>query len=161
AAFTGETPLLVAIKQMHETPPLPREHDPSLPVRMELVILRCLEKDPERRYQSLVELRDELRAMPITPRVVPTAPEAQKTVLIERPSEILPPRQEPAPAIVPAPIRPRQMQMQMIWLIPIAGALAISGWLVMDHSQPKSQPEPGPPVVATPKQEPAAPATPP
>jgi zinc protease len=52
-AFTGETPVSVAIKQIRERPELPRKLDPSLPKNVEQAILRCLEKKPEDRFQSV------------------------------------------------------------------------------------------------------------
>lgn len=44
-----------------ETPPSPRSLNASLPSDVETICLRCLEKEPERRYQSCQELADELK----------------------------------------------------------------------------------------------------
>lgn len=59
-AFTGDTPVSVAIKQISETPPRPRELDPTIPTQIEETILRCLEKDPTKRFQSTDELKSAL-----------------------------------------------------------------------------------------------------
>jgi hypothetical protein len=56
AAFVGNTPASVAARQLREAPPSPRTIDPSIPANVEAVILRCLERDPARRYASLDEL---------------------------------------------------------------------------------------------------------
>jgi len=56
AAFGGDTPIAVALKQIHERPRDPRSLDPLLPEILESVILRCLEKDPAQRFQSLDEV---------------------------------------------------------------------------------------------------------
>jgi serine/threonine protein kinase len=45
-----------------EATPL-REIDPALPEELDLVVRRALEKDPERRYQSAADLRDDLRRL--------------------------------------------------------------------------------------------------
>jgi serine/threonine protein kinase len=55
-AFTGDTPVAVALKQVNETPPAPRELEPTLPPHVEKAILKCLEKDPAKRFQSVNEL---------------------------------------------------------------------------------------------------------
>ncbi|MBK5294107.1 MAG: serine/threonine-protein kinase [Acidobacteriia bacterium] len=54
-AFTGDTPVSVALKQINEIPRCPRELEPTIPLQIEKVILRCVEKDPANRYQTLSE----------------------------------------------------------------------------------------------------------
>jgi hypothetical protein len=56
AAFSGDTPLAVALKQIRETPLPPRDLQPGLPIQVECVILKCLCKDPERRFQSVEQV---------------------------------------------------------------------------------------------------------
>ncbi|MCC6748797.1 MAG: serine/threonine protein kinase [Deltaproteobacteria bacterium] len=50
------------VKHMNDLPVPPRELEgaPRLPVALERVILRCLEKHPDKRFQSVVELRASL-----------------------------------------------------------------------------------------------------
>jgi serine/threonine protein kinase len=60
AAFSGETPVSVALKQIRELPPAPRMIAPGLPAYVETAILKCLEKDPAQRFQSVEELRSAL-----------------------------------------------------------------------------------------------------
>jgi serine/threonine-protein kinase len=50
--FTGDTALEVARKRLHEAPTPPRRHRADLAGRWETVILRCLERDPAKRYQD-------------------------------------------------------------------------------------------------------------
>jgi eukaryotic-like serine/threonine-protein kinase len=61
--FEGETPLSVAMKHKGEKPKDPREWNPQLPVAISRMILRCLEKAKERRFQSADELRAEIAAV--------------------------------------------------------------------------------------------------
>ncbi len=61
--FEGETPLVVAMKHKTEKPRDPREANPQVPEALSRLILRCLEKDREKRFQSAEEVRDGLRAL--------------------------------------------------------------------------------------------------
>jgi serine/threonine protein kinase len=72
--FEGDTPFTIGMKHKSETPKDPRELNAQLPEDLSRVILRCMEKDKEKRYQSAGELRSELtnieRGIPTTERVV-------------------------------------------------------------------------------------------
>lgn len=61
--FTGATTMDVILKHLREPPPPPSRHWPEIPPRLEAAILRCLEKDPEARYRSIVDLHHELEAL--------------------------------------------------------------------------------------------------
>jgi len=58
--FEGETPLGIAMKHKSEMPKDPREFNSQIPEDLSRVILRCMEKDKEKRYQSVEELLSEL-----------------------------------------------------------------------------------------------------
>ncbi|MBN1274609.1 MAG: protein kinase [Candidatus Aminicenantes bacterium] len=58
--FKGETPIDTALKHQMETVPDPRTINPQIPEGLKHVIFKCLEKDRERRYQSIDELRRDL-----------------------------------------------------------------------------------------------------
>src|SRR5262249_61955880 len=45
---------------IHDDPPPPRSHIPSLPVDLETITLKCLAKDPAQRYPSARALSDDL-----------------------------------------------------------------------------------------------------
>jgi tetratricopeptide (TPR) repeat protein len=61
--FEGETPLSVAMKHKGEKPRDPKEWNPQLPAALSRLILRCLEKDKEKRFQSAEELAVEIEAI--------------------------------------------------------------------------------------------------
>jgi hypothetical protein len=61
-AFSGETPIAIVAKQVAETPAAPRAIESDLPVRIDEAIRKCLEKKPERRFQSVEELDAALSA---------------------------------------------------------------------------------------------------
>ena len=76
-AFRADNPVAVALKQMREEPAPPREVEPNVPVFAERVILKCLEKEPERRFQSVADLESALRSgTPVMPLPRPSSDSA-------------------------------------------------------------------------------------
>jgi len=60
--FVGETPVATVVQHIRETPPAPRSIRPELPADIEAIILRCMEKAPERRYADVDALHAALNA---------------------------------------------------------------------------------------------------
>jgi serine/threonine protein kinase/tetratricopeptide (TPR) repeat protein len=58
--FEGDTTISIALKHKKDTPPNPREFNAQVPEDLSWLILRCMEKDKERRYQEAKELFSEL-----------------------------------------------------------------------------------------------------
>ena len=61
--FQGQTPVQTAIKHKTEAPPDPGGINPLVPEGLSRIILKCLEKDGSRRFQSARELGDALAAV--------------------------------------------------------------------------------------------------
>ena len=65
--FTGRIPfsadnfMRLVTMHCHESPPPPRQFAPTLPVELERVLLKSLEKDPNRRHANAGELGSDLR----------------------------------------------------------------------------------------------------
>jgi serine/threonine protein kinase/tetratricopeptide (TPR) repeat protein len=57
--FEGDTPFTIGVKQRSEVPKDPQKVNAQIPDDLSRLILRCLEKDKEKRYQSADELRTE------------------------------------------------------------------------------------------------------
>ncbi|MGA2363077.1 MAG: protein kinase [Candidatus Aminicenantales bacterium] len=72
--FEGDTPFTIGVKHKSERPRNPRELNSQLPEDLSRVILRCLEKDKAKRYQTAGELRADLekveQGLPTTERVI-------------------------------------------------------------------------------------------
>lgn len=58
--FTGTDPIQVIMKHVYDEPVPPRKLRPSIPVELEKILLRLLEKDPTVRYGSASEVRKDL-----------------------------------------------------------------------------------------------------
>ena len=73
--FEGDTPFTIGVKHKSERPRNPRELNTQLPEDLGRLILRCLEKDKGKRYQTAEELIADLsaieQALPVTDRVLP------------------------------------------------------------------------------------------
>jgi len=73
--FSGDTPLSVAVKQKTEPPPDPRDSNELISEALAGVILRCLEKSRDQRYQNVQALSEDLnriaKGLPTTDRVLP------------------------------------------------------------------------------------------
>jgi len=59
--FSGATPVEVFHAIIHDEPPAPRALNPAVPRDLETICLKCLEKDPAKRFGSARDLADELR----------------------------------------------------------------------------------------------------
>ncbi len=58
--FRGETPLDTLLEVLERPAPQPRGLAPSLDRDLEIICLKCLEKDPSHRYATAAELADDL-----------------------------------------------------------------------------------------------------
>lgn len=58
--FDGDTPVTVALKHIQEALVPPNELTPELPLNLNNLIVKCLEKDPINRYQTAKELTQDL-----------------------------------------------------------------------------------------------------
>jgi len=59
--FNADTPLSIALKHKTEKPRDPKEINAQVPSDISQVILKCMEKDREKRYQTAEELLSELK----------------------------------------------------------------------------------------------------
>lgn len=67
--FTAESPVSVALKQVGEQAVPPRTVNPELPIGMEQIIVRAMEKNPERRYQSAKAMLKHVTALKENPKL--------------------------------------------------------------------------------------------
>lgn len=115
--FNDPSPASVALQHITNKPPAPRSLNPDLPMEVEAVLLKALEKDPKDRYQTGAKLMDALEkalavtkipsrlAMPPLPVNVPTILRSE-TSIIELTRRGVPKKPAPATrmaAVIPEP----------------------------------------------------------
>jgi len=107
--FEGETFVAIALKQKTEAPRNPKELNPQLPDDLNRLILRCLERDREKRFPSVEAVQADLakieKGVPTTEKVLPSVPTTSKQITISLP--------------------PRKI------VIPVAAVLAVAAALVI------------------------------
>lgn len=65
--FDGETTVAIAIKHIQEPLPSPREFVSEIPVSVEQIVLKCCQKQVDRRYQSMGVLIEDLKQALLNP----------------------------------------------------------------------------------------------
>lgn len=65
--FNGDTTVAIAIKHIQETMPYVSDYVDDVPYSVEQIVLKCCQKSPDRRYQSMAELIGDLKQSLITP----------------------------------------------------------------------------------------------
>lgn len=63
--FAFDNPFKVMIAHASQVVAAPREIKPSIPLELDEIIMRCLEKDPEHRFQDALALQRALRDVPV------------------------------------------------------------------------------------------------
>lgn len=59
--FDGDTTVAVALQHLQEEIARPSIYAPDLPISFEKIILKCTQKTPDRRYQTIEELLTDIR----------------------------------------------------------------------------------------------------
>lgn len=89
--FKGDTPLAIALQHVQQPVPSARKADPTIPVAVDGIVRKCMQKDPMARYLSVQGLTDDLRKV-------------QEALREERPLNWSP---MPVPEAEPVPAKPR------------------------------------------------------
>jgi serine/threonine-protein kinase len=154
--FSGETMTAVSYKIVHTEPIPPAKLNPTIPAKLEAVILKCLAKNPAERYQTGEEVAQALallRADSKASSLQVTAPLTRGTgKASEDTFDLNPtlPANPPSAAVVSAAKMPRWPAIKPVALLAAAvvllAAVAASGWYWRQHRHPAPQ---QPPPAAT------------
>lgn len=67
--FEADSAVSVALMQLQTTPTMPRVINPDIPVGLEQITIKAMQKDPQNRYKSAVELLTDLERFRLNPAV--------------------------------------------------------------------------------------------
>ena len=114
--FEGETSLAVAHKHRYEPAPDPRTINPQLPADLGRLILRCLEKEREKRFQTTEELLADLAS------IEETIPTTERTSISRAPTK----RKPTASRKITVEFTPKKLLIPAVaLLVLIAAAIAL------------------------------------
>lgn len=65
--FNGDTTVAIAIKHIQEPMPSPRDYVSEIPLCVEQIVFKCTQKSPDRRYQLIPELIEDLKKSLMNP----------------------------------------------------------------------------------------------
>ena len=68
--FDGESAVSVALMQLQSTPKRPREINPGIPIGLEQITMRAMQKQPEDRYASAAEMLSDIERFRLNPSIV-------------------------------------------------------------------------------------------
>jgi eukaryotic-like serine/threonine-protein kinase len=130
--FPGDSFVAVAMRHIHEPPRDVRELRLDVPPRVAAAVGRALEKDPARRFPTMRDFANELKAC--LTELTEVAP-AENPTMVVPPSG--PPTQvgpaAPAPSYVPGRRKRRWWPLVLALLVLVAGGAIAAGVLLKNH----------------------------
>jgi hypothetical protein len=147
-AFQAENAVAVALKQMREAPIAPHEVDPSIPALIERAIMKCLEKEQSKRFQSVGDLENALRGSG-TQALAPSPANATPVHSSYATRPVLSSSLYAATAMEPAPKR----TSPLAWLL-LGAMLVLAGFVGWHWVQVVKAAEELPPPAALPTPKP-------
>jgi eukaryotic-like serine/threonine-protein kinase len=146
APFTGDSPVAIAYKHVREDPVPPGRINPDVPDSLEAVVMKAMAKNPENRYQTADELREDLeRAAQGLPILATPLLPGESTQMVTRPMPDdgtavmtgMPPDEQPG--------RKRRWWVVLL-VLAILGLLAVAAYFLVQELLP-----PTPSGVAVPE----------
>lgn len=113
--FDGDTTVAVAIQHLQEEMTPPGNYAENLPVSLEKIIVKCAQKNPDRRYQTIEELLDDLRKSLQTPDedfvvIAPLVDNGKTKVISEEELRQIKEQRQPVEQRAQAPVSSRPAQ---------------------------------------------------
>jgi eukaryotic-like serine/threonine-protein kinase len=151
--FEGEGAGDAIISHVRDQPPVPSSIAPGLPFRLDSIILRCLEKDPARRYQGMDELAQALDGFDASPgaRAATAGTEGRQATQGAAAAAMLLPHATTTISDAPGEVASGSRSARRRWIglaagataaLVIASAIAVSGTDHPDQAPPPDTREP-------------------
>jgi len=153
-AFSAENAVAVAMKQLRESPTPPHEVDPSIPVPIERAILKAVEKEPEKRFQSIAEMEKVFVSptalgAPFAPGSTTAGRSTQDALAMQQPTiPIAPAATTPRIAAQPKPSRGKGLVLALVILLFVLFAAGAGRWA--KNAKLAQTPPPPPPAPTLP-----------
>ncbi len=80
--FEGDTPFTVGVKHKSERPKDPKELNAQIPENLNNIIMRCLEKDKEKRYQNVRKILSEIKDIEVEKHITMKIPEWKNSIAV-------------------------------------------------------------------------------
>ena len=93
--FTGDTPLSVAYRHVRDIPDTPSKANPDVPKAMDAIVMKALAKNPDNRYQSATEFREDLERFLSGQKVMATPLLPATAVAQQAGTRVMAPRDDP------------------------------------------------------------------
>ncbi|MBR1796646.1 MAG: Stk1 family PASTA domain-containing Ser/Thr kinase [Clostridiales bacterium] len=68
--FDGDSDIAIAVKHLQDPPPLASNYVPDIPHGLDSIIVKCMQKTPDKRYSSMRQMVTELDALMVDPNGV-------------------------------------------------------------------------------------------
>lgn len=129
APFSGDNPVTIAMKQVKEEIPSIKSIHPGVPDSVDMIIGKALAKEPTERYQSALEIKQDLTAAMKGMPVKATVASEQETVVIRPKASAKQARRKSSPKL---PKKKRKV-WPLVSILAIAALIAL-GWFLMSSA---------------------------
>lgn len=156
--FDGENPVAIALKHVHEAPVRPIELNADIPQALQTIILKAMAKNPESRYQSATEMRNDIMRLMEGMPIVAVPSDEQETLIMAAPvssgAERTAQRHAPRPAQgrPKGKGRPNWPAIIVAALLVVAASLA-GGWYLVNSGVVGKKMVPVPDITGKPVDE--------
>jgi len=121
--FEGDSPVAIAYKHVRETPTPPSRFNGDVPKELDAVVLKCLAKNPDNRYQTTRELAEDLQRLSRGQPVMATP------VLPGDPTEVV--SRPVSETQVMRGVPPEEEERRKVWPIVLAALLVLAALVAL------------------------------